>query len=78
MKWKYGIFGMDKYDLGGGMNDMLLSFNTYDEADSYFNSEKSLKYDYWELVDFSTLDRHDIDSENPLVSIQQTINKIEE
>lgn len=60
------------------MNDMLLSFNTYSEVESYLINKINPNYDYWELVDFSTLDRHDIDSENPLASIQQTINKIEE
>ncbi|MEK3673499.1 hypothetical protein [Paenibacillus sp. FSL R10-2771] len=78
MKAKYGLFCVSKYDPAGGFEDMLLAFNNVAEVEAYIgvnsgNVKTSIAEDYWELVDFSTLERHPIDAKNLIVSIQEKI-----
>jgi hypothetical protein len=78
MKAKYGLFCISKYDAGGGFDDMLLAFNDVAEVTSYMNVNSGelkvpIAEDYWELVDFSTLERHPVNAQNLIVSIQDKI-----
>lgn len=82
MKAKYGLFCISKYDAGGGFDDMLLAFNDVAEVTSYMNVNSgklkvSIAEDYWELVDFSTLERHPVNAHNVTISIQEIIYKLE-
>lgn len=48
---RYILFGYDKYYPGGGMEDIIGSFDTVDDAKKAIKEDDSDKYDLLDTVD---------------------------
>jgi len=50
---RYMLFGMNKYDNQGGINDYIKDFHTLDQVLNFLNLER-ISRSWWDIVDIKT------------------------
>lgn len=60
---RYMLFGMNKYDCQGGINDFIKDFNTLDQVLNFLNLERITR-SWWDIIDIKTKKHYEFLADN--------------